>query len=132
MKEPKIHSTLHPMLPAGHWLVDAGVLHCKDAEHEVVYDPDAGGTQRTWVETGRITLEGWRAEHMANRWEPGVYCIWHFAGRENDVTLQMAGKFLLEDDDGPQPEERNYAPETADVIGEIPEVPPRWRRRRKS
>jgi hypothetical protein len=104
MQNPKIHSTIDQFIPKDHWLMQAwldhpdpeddrpGVIVCETCGR-IIYT-FTGGTELTWVETGRIVD---RHGHE----EPQTTCIVCFAGRST-VVPDMDPMYALTDDGLPQ------------------------------
>ncbi len=105
MQNPKIHSTIDRFLPEDHWLMQdwlehpdpgderPGVVVCEMCGRTIY--TFAGGTELTWVETGRITF------HHGHE-EPQTTCLPCF-GTYTSVVPDMNPIYALTDEGLPQP-----------------------------
>lgn len=110
MQEPKIHSAIVPFLPPDHWLLpyweamadsllDGDLVPCEECG-KTVYSISSG-TMRTWIESGRLVMEG-------DEPEPQIMCMLCFSHLEGSGFPVTREWWALTDDGGPQ------APETVD------------------
>lgn len=115
MQEPKIHSSLDPFLPDGHWLLEFLEPHGEDQQPMIlcrhcgfkVYT-EAEGTVLTWVETGFMTRDHVTDTSPEGEPEVGVWCLFCFAHKDDKVGTShkqpvMSPEFALNDDGTPQP-----------------------------